>query len=217
MSPIDQFINKGLTCIAAPQGMAGLIRIVLAGLPVFMAESDRYKRRCGFDYPYRLGNKAKEKDKDTAYIVKWGERNHDGTRSDKKQMWHHRHGIMTQLLDTAGVDYSRHMPFLEACEQLHELCWETTRDLLRKIDQKKGSNLVARFEAMPRHAHLVRFICYMAPRDESELILAQPHIDRNSGTFALYESCSGLEAKVSIRNGRPARWRPVASTAKKLL
>ena len=139
------------------------------------------------------------------------ERKPDEKGHDEKDGFHYRPWAIP-LLQLEGVDYERHLPFLEACHELHSRCYTYWLRVCTELDRElPGRDFFARAVRSPFHC--LRILQYRKRRPGTEII-GRSHVDKCAATVHLAE-----EHEACILDGELLKFipnQPVLFAAKKL-
>lgn len=116
----------------------------------------------------------------------------DGTRYDTKAYFHYRH-YLWNVLQVRNVKLKAYQEeFLVALGELWDVCQEHALQFAQLVDEALPGYHIRRGLSCS-HDSVVRFLCYLRERPDADGVIAQPHVDRNAITFALYENKPGFQ------------------------
>lgn len=148
-------------------------------------------------------------DPDTGIVFKEShQRGPDGTRYDTKAYFHYRHYLRT-ILQLRRVKLKPYQDeLLAALGELWDMAQRHALAFAGALDAAFPGYHVERGLGYS-HDSVIRLLCYLRERPDDHGVIAQPHVDRNSITFALHENKPGFQmARVP---GQPGDWADLGS------
>lgn len=137
---------------------------------------------------WQVGN---PRDWDDGYVGR------EGGEHDHKDFFHYRPHLYA-LLENAEVDYTAHANWLMDMDRLWYYCHQRFQQVVRELDEAlPGFSFTKRFfSPVARSRHVVRLLSYN--RDlQPGVQLGKSHVDRNFGTFQVFETHPALVLELS--------------------
>jgi len=168
-----------------------LIKPVFDGFDALLAEPEDYQALWTFDVD-QMEFPARKADPDDGLVIRRGEKNADPLMPayDVKAVMQYTERV-PYLLESRGVDMTRHLPFLEACAELLHANKTAALAMAKAIDARKGSRL---FPAILRSTeHRMRLLCY--PPQAEGTVIGKKHKDRCDWTIHMAEDFPACHVK----------------------
>ena len=187
ISIAHELAEKSMAYVA--HEVESLVKPAIEGFLRFVKEPMEYKRQWMFDF-------YQNKDPDDGWIKR------KGKGHDYKEHVHFRPRLPC-LLRERGVNFSRHIEWLDACAALYSKVRHLGEDIALELDEVYPT---LRFGERHKksHGHVLRLCHYDAVHTNGS-ILAQPHFDRDLVTLHIADNRPGLHAHdklIPVQNGK---------------